>query len=233
MKRLLVCLLVCALALTFVGCGENDAAVDSSENTVDQTEQTTVLPETEPTDPPAPEVDVKALFMTFLEEKAYLPSLDVWTYGSASEYTFLELDGDDVEELVLTGTDGSGFSNFAVFRYDAAAEEIRVVTVPNPTRGDGTAYNVGQYYGKMTYSPSRHAMVYTALNNGTMFGGRSYYTVADNQLTSDFSVSFERNMQTQEMSYSARENGEDTALSEDEYLGLANECVDVQWVALP
>ena len=174
----------------------------------------------------------QALFEAFLEQEGYSELQDSWIYGVPSEYALLDVNGDGWEELILSGGNGTGFYNFAVFYLDRESGEIIPAFIGNPSSGAGT---VGQYYGGITYSPVNHALVYTELNNGAMFGGVGFHILLDTgAVVSIFSYGFETNPQTMERSYTFLDaGGNATTISQNEYQQAVAEPEGIEFKTIP
>ena len=172
----------------------------------------------------------QALFEAFLEQEGYYSELqDSWIYGVPSEYALLDVNGDGWEELILSGGNGTGFYNFAVFYLDRESGEIIPAFIGNPSSGAGT---VGQY-GGITYSPVNHALVYTELNNGAMFGGFGYHTLEEERIGLAFSVNFEVDYATRQQSYDLYRDGVSQPLTQAQYQDYLDEREPVEFVPLP
>lgn len=136
---------------------------------------------------------------------------------SPTEYAILDIDGDGWEELILSGyqPDFPEFKYHSILVCEKESKEITEVSIEFLAQESNSL--VGQSFGGLQYSAPYHALVYTELNNGSMFGGYNFMTLENNQLRMDFSVTFECNPDTNVISYSFNQDGNSTPISETEY----------------
>lgn len=168
--------------------------------------------------------DMISIYTDFLQSTGYQPFISDWIYGRPSEYAILDIDGDGIEELIISGGDNFGFYNFAVFSYNRTSNEIYALSIPeNAIFGEGYTGNIAQYYGSLQYSSKYHALVFTEFNNGSMFDSYGYFVIDDRKLISDFSLWFERDYETQQISYGITNSGNREMISNDEYTTYISE----------
>lgn len=176
----------------------------------------------------------QALFEAFLEQEGYSELQDSWIYGVPSEYALLDVNGDGWEELILSGGNGTGFFNYAVFVCSRESREIVPDMIGSDALYEGeNAGSVSQYYGTLYYSPQYQALVYTELNNGSMFGGFGYHTLEEERIGLAFSVNFEVDYATRQQSYDLYRDGVSQPLTQAQYQDYLDEREPVEFVPLP
>lgn len=205
------------LADVYILKGDTDKAREILEEAADKTDgDPDVLERLEELEEQAKEnLPAWQQLEAFVQEGGYLPYLDGWIYGQPEAYALMDLSGDREKELLIVGNTQTGFYDFMVFYLDQSGE-IRPASIENPSSGTGT---VGQYYGDVTYSPTHHALVYTDMNNGSMFGGVDFHLLLETgELTCCFSYGFETNPQTMEQSYTfVTDDGQVVPITQGEY----------------
>ena len=221
------------LAEVYILKGDTDKAREILEEAADKTGgDPDVLERLEELEEQAKEdLPVWQQLEAFVQEGGYLPYLDSWIYGQPEAYALMDLSGDRETELLVVGNTQTGFYDFMVFYLDQSGE-IRPASIENPSSGTGT---VGQYYGGITYSPVNHALVYTELNNGAMFGGVGFHILLDTgAVVSIFSYGFETNPQTMERSYTFLDaGGNATTISQNEYQQAVAEPEGIEFKTIP
>lgn len=166
---------------------------------------------------PGEAVDVQGQFALFLENRGYESCLSDWSYGAPGEYALLDLNGDGVEELILSGGDGvMEFFSLAVFRLDPQSGQITPVQIYSPNF-DGSI--VGQYFSMLEYSSRHQALVFSELRNSYMYGESGYYVLRGNRLEVEFSVGYEGSTdgESDEFSYYLSRDGELETLTQEQY----------------
>lgn len=177
--------------------------------------------------------DYGNIYEDFLITQGYKPFISDWMHEVPSEYAILDINGDRIEDLIITGG-SSGFYNFAVFSFDPASNEIYVISIPgSAVFGDDYTGNVAQYYGSLQYSPQYHALVYTELNNGFMFDSYGYCVIHDQQLIPDFSLWYERDYHTQQISYGISDSDHLQTISKENFDSYIQESVNLEWIKIP
>lgn len=178
--------------------------------------------------------DMISIYTDFLQSTGYQPFISDWIYGRPSEYAILDIDGDGIEELIISGGDNFGFYNFAVFSYDKTSNDIYALSIPgNVTFGEDYTGNVSQYYDSLQYSPKYHALVFTELNNGPMFDSYGYYVIDDRKLVVDFSLWFEMDYETQQASYGISNSDSRETISQTDYNSYIDEIISLEWSDIP
>lgn len=174
------------------------------------------------------------IYLNFLETQGYQQFISDWMYGRPSEYAIIDINKDGIEELIITGGDGLGFYNFSVFSYDKASNNIYALSIPgNVIYGESYTGNTAQYYGSLRYSSKYHALVFTELNNGSMFGSYGYFVIGDQKLIVEFSLAFERDYETRQMSYNINSSGSRKTISQTDYDSYINEIINLEWSDIP
>jgi len=159
--------------------------------------------------------------MDFLETKGYQPFITDWQYGVPSEYAILDINGDGYEELIITSRTGwLDINDFSVFSYDRTLDEIYVFF---------TTY----YFRSLRYSPQYHALVFSTINSNIYIGFCEYWIIEDKQFNVDFTLFYERNYDTQEISYSLTDSGNSRIISEVEYDSYMKDLVNLEWKQIP
>ena len=92
---------------------------------------------------PETELDLEGVYLKFLEGGLFREFVSGWIYGEPQKYAILDLNQDGYEELLISGSDGSGFYNFLVFSYDKLNKQIFPLFAEQ---------GILQYYGKLEYS---------------------------------------------------------------------------------
>lgn len=105
-------------------------------------------------------------FDTFLAEKTYL-GYWVDTYGPPEAYTLLDINGDNVEELILLSGTTNGFYGYQIYFFDLETGEIRLAELESG--------NPGTLYGTMNYCPEHTALVFNCVRNMASDGFREYH----------------------------------------------------------
>ena len=72
--------------------------------------------------------------------------------------------------------------------------------------------------------------MYTELNNGSVFGGLGYWTLADGKLVLDFSIGFDSSSGT--TVYDISQAGETREISESEYWSYIDSCEWIDFVPI-
>lgn len=174
------------------------------------------------------------IYMNFLETKGYQPFISDWIYGQPSKYAILDINGDGMEELIITSGGDLEFYDFSVFSYDEVTDDIFVLSISGTyAYGEDYTGNAAQYYSWLRYSSKYHALVFTEFNNGSMFDSYSYFVMDDRELVADFSLWFERDYETQQISYGITNSGNREMISEDEYTTYINEWSAIAFEPMP
>lgn len=139
-----------------------------------------------------------------------------------TEYAILDIDGDGWEELILSGHQEnlSEFGYYSVLTCNKESKEITVIPIESPAQVLNGS--VGQNFQGLQYSSQYHALMYTELNNGSMFGGYNFMVLYNNEIQVAFTVEFEYTPDENMKTYWKREAGDLTHISEVEY----NRCID-------
>lgn len=175
------------------------------------------------------DVPAEQIYEEFLRSKEYLPYLDQWLYDEPTDYAYCDLSGDEFPELILSGGNGTGFYNFAVFTCDLASMEILPVTIESDIMGSGT---VSQYYTSLEYSQKYHALVYTELNNGSLFDSYGFHAIHDQIMTTDFSLSFETDATGQSKMYFYDQNGSSESITQEAFREYMSEPEALTFISL-
>lgn len=179
-------------------------------------------------------IDIVHIYTDFLEAKGYQPFISDWIYGQPSEYAILDINGDGMEELIITSGGDLEFYDFSVFSYDEVTDDIFVLSISGTyAYGEDYTGNAAQYYSWLRYSSKYHALVFTEFNNGSMFDSYSYFVMDDRELVADFSLWFERDYETQQLSYGITNSGNREMISEDEYTTYINEWSAIAFEPMP
>lgn len=172
--------------------------------------------------------------MNFLETQGYQPFISDWIYGQPSQYAIIDINKDGIEELIITGGDGVGLYNFSVFSYDKASNDIYAVSISGSViYGEGYAGNIAQYYGSLWCSSKYHALVFTELNHSSMFDSYGYFVMDDRKPIADFSLWFERDDETQQISYGITNSCNRETISNDEYTTYISELSTLAFKPMP
>lgn len=147
--------------------------------------------------------------------------------GLPTDYALLDIDGDGWEELILYASQGDGFGYHSVLRCDPSNGEISVLQIEDYVVTEAGYSEVAQHYGALRYSAAHRALVYTALNNGNMFGILHYYCLDGTRLEEDFGVGFE-NFPDEEPVYYLYQD-ETGMLTQEEYLAYLDELADITY----
>lgn len=180
--------------------------------------------------------DFESIYLEFLGNNEYQSFVSEWIHGKPSQYAILDINGDSIKELLITGGDGTGFYNFAVFSYDIALKEIYVLEIVGTEIYGERNVTQYQYYGSLQYSPKYKALVFTELNNPSLyFDSYGYWIVEGRKLIMDFSISFERENETQPFKYSVFDSGHQKkkSISEKEFHLYTDESDILQWNSIP
>lgn len=177
--------------------------------------------------------EIESRYQEFLDNKEYQDYIEDWANGEPTGYVLLDIDGDGCEELIISGGDGSGFYNFSLFGFDTSTDEIYAVPIPGNSVFDEnyTGYTA-QFYHTMQYSSEYHALVFTELNNGTDYDYYGYWILQDKELQVDFTLWFERNYSSGEMTYGITEEETRTNISQSEYEAYGDELTGIEWQEL-
>lgn len=182
-------------------------------------------------------VDTTQTYIDFLKAQEYESYISDWIYGDPTHYAILDIDDDGIDELIITGGDGTGFYNFTVFSYDRKSKEVYPIpNVYSDVIGNEKEGYFFQNYGGLRYSPSHKALVFSELRTGSMYGGLSYFTIKNQELVSDFGIWHEYDYQSNKTTYGYSESGNRIAVDEDEYqeyLNELNESSDPEFQPIP
>ena len=178
--------------------------------------------------------EIESSYLDFLHNKEYQPYTEDWMNGEPTGYVLLDIDGDGCEELIISGGDGLGFYNFSLFGFDTATGEIYAVPIPGNSLFDEdyTGYTA-QFYHTMQYSAEYHALVFTELNNGADYDYYGYWILQDKELQVDFTLWFERDYNSGEMTNGITEEETRTNISQSEYEAYGDELTGIEWQELP
>ena len=183
------------------------------------------------------DIDTTQTYIDFLKAQEYKSYISDWIYGEPTHYSILDIDEDGIDELIITGGDGTGFYNFTVFSYDRKSKEVYPIpNVYSDVIGNEKEGYFFQNYGGLRYSPSHKALVFSELRTGSMYGGLSYFTIKNQELVSDFGIWYEYDYQTNKTTYGYSELGNRIAVDEDEYqeyLNELNESSDPEFQPIP
>lgn len=180
------------------------------------------------------DIDTTQTYIDFLKAQEYKSYISDWIYGEPTHYSILDIDEDGIDELIITGGDGTGFYNFVVFSYDTKLKEVcPIPNVDSEVIGKGKESYVSQNYSVLKYSPTHKAIVFSELRTGSMFGGLNYFTIKNGELVSDFGIWYEMDVQTYENNYGYSESGNSNTISEDEYQNYLNELSDIEFQSIP
>ena len=179
------------------------------------------------------EVPLKDRYLNFLSEKEYQSFISDWMFGLPNEYAILDINKDGIDELIITGGGDLGWYNFSVFSYDRISQKIYPIPIQGYA-GDQPENNA-QYYGSLEYSPTYHALVFTEFNDGTMFGGLDYFTINNRRIVIEFSLRFEQNYETQDISYSMYNphTNKNESLSEEDWDAYLLESIPIEFTPFP
>lgn len=130
---------------------------------------------------PETELDLEGVYLKFLEGGLFREFVSGWIYGEPQKYAILDLNQDGYEELLISGSDGSGFYNFLVFSYDKLNKQIFPLFAEQ---------GILQYYGKLEYSNKYKALVFNPFNNPVYYDDYEFWVVNDNSLKSEFILSY-------------------------------------------
>ena len=165
-------------------------------------------------------INLSDIYLKFLTSKSYQSYITGWQYGVPSEYAILDINGDGYEELIITSRTGWSDDYFSVFSYDRTLDEIYVFF---------TKY----YFKGLRYSPQYHALVFSTINSNIYIGFCDYWIIEDKQFNVDFTLFYERNYDTQEISYSLTDSGNSRIITEVEYDSYIKDLVNLEWKQIP
>lgn len=150
-----------------------------------------------------------------------------------TEYAILDIDGDGWEELILSGYQEniSEFGYYSVLACNKESKEITVIPIESPAQV--LSGPVGQNFQGLQYSSQYHTLMYTELNNGSMFGDYNFMALDNNEIKLAFSVGFQCDSDTNIRSYSMKEDGNSTAISEEEYDQYMEESKPIEFKPIP
>lgn len=179
-------------------------------------------------------IDTTQTYIDFLKAQEYKSYISDWIYGEPTHYAILDIDDDGIDELIITGGDGTGFYNFTVFSYDRKSKEVYPIpNVYSDVIGNEKEGYFFQNYGGLRYSPSHKALVFSELRTAPMYGELSYFTIKNQELVSDFGIWHEYDYQSNKTTYGYSESGNRTAVDEDEYQNYLNELSDIEFQSIP
>jgi len=178
-------------------------------------------------------VDTVPIYMSFMETEGYKPYVADWFYGFPTEYAILDVDGDGLEELIVTGGNSSGFYNYAVFGYNRSSETVYAQAIHGSDKFGENGQTVAQYYNWMMYSPGHHALVYREYNNGSMFDSCGFHVINEDKLILDFALWFETDFSTNHINYGISTADGREIISKADYDSTLQECVPVEWKTIP
>lgn len=142
-----------------------------------------------------------------------------------TDYALLDINGDGWDELILCASQGGGFSYHSVLCCDPDTGEITVVQIEDYVVSEAGYTEVAQHYGALRYSAAHHALAYTSLNNGNMFGSVGYFCLEGERLEVAFSVGFE-NFPDEEPTYYLYQD-ETERMTQAEYWEYLDELEDI------
>lgn len=120
---------------------------------------------------------------SFLANKSYLNYWDTET-SSPSEYAQIDIDGDGVEEMIILGSEGSGFYNYLLFSYNDSSNTIEPLCFDSSV----SSSNIRSCYGQMRYSSQFNALSTSAFKPFSECGDITYYCKDDTTMTQYISV---------------------------------------------
>lgn len=123
---------------------------------------------------------------SFLSNKSYLNYWDTKT-SSPSEYTQIDIDDDGVEEMIILGSEGSGFYNYLLFSYNNSSNTIELLCFDS----SDSSSNIRSCYGQMRYSPQFKALSVNAFKPFDEYGEITYYCKDDTTMTQNISVGWD------------------------------------------
>lgn len=124
-------------------------------------------------------------YQEFLAGKEYQSAIENW-WCVPQEYALLDINQDGTEELILQGSDGVGFYNFALFTYDRARDQV----LPLSYVSDDEFNGLFSGYGELGYAEAHQALVITPLKPTQLAGSMTgFFQVKDQSLALAFSLS--------------------------------------------
>lgn len=123
---------------------------------------------------------------SFLANKSYLNYWDTET-SSPSEYAQIDIDGDGVEEMIILGSEGSGFYNYLLFSYNDSSNTIEPLCFDSSV----SSSNIRSCYGQMRYSSQFNALSTSAFKPFSECGDITYYCKDDTTMTQYISVGWD------------------------------------------
>lgn len=156
-------------------------------------------------------------FNTFLEEKTYL---NVWSGAYVpAEYALLDLNGDNVDELVIISATDYGFFYYQIYYWDLENGEI--------LHAELESANPGMFYITMLYSREHSALVIRPMNNGVNFDFLEYHAFDGTGFTYIGDIGWEGGK------YFSYLNGAEAELSRDGWDALNNSLLELTFTVLP
>ncbi len=198
--------------------GNDEKSTDKITIYTDFEEVTTVMLNPSP-------INLTEIYLDFLKSEKYTTS--VGYDFSFTEYAILDIDGNGIEELLLSKDDGTGFHLFATFSYDDKTASIYPVQY-----SDNYEYANGyisQFYSGLSYSKSNHALNYNSTNDGADFKYTTFDTINDKKFETLFTLAYEIERSTGERTYYKDQK----AISEKEYNLYFDDSEPVKWNKFP
>lgn len=120
---------------------------------------------------------------SFLANKSYLNYWDTET-SFPSEYAQIDIDGDGIEEMIVLGSEGSGFYNYLLFSFDPSSDTIELLRFDS----SDSSSNIRSCYGQMQYSSQFNALSVSALKPFDGCGQITYYCKDGTTMIQNISV---------------------------------------------
>ena len=160
-------------------------------------------------------------------------SEEAGTSTRPEEYAILDIDGDNWEELILFGyqeTDRE-WGYHSILACDKTTNEISVVPIHSV---DGSFENLSTLsisFRGIEYSAKHHALVYATVRYSSMMGGFGFWTLQDQKLECDFSVSYDT--YDNNMTYNIYQNHQLTEITKSEYESYLSERQPIEFKEIP
>lgn len=173
-------------------------------------------PEPTPTPEPAQEMDAEAIYnayMEYMQSKEYEQYTGDWM-KPADSYAVLDIDGDQVDELLINSGTEMGWFNVLLYTYNLETEQIELVR---------DIY----YYGGLRYSAENKALVYNDFKPTVMMGGSNFDVLENGELVPLFGIGWEGE------NYAIYYQDERTeGITKEQYDAYYEEITDIEFLSL-